>query len=362
MNSSLAASSPGPASRLVNLLLSIKPLANLAKQRARAMMIDRAEAIGVPWREHTQQLQSRGGSQTIHLQWDSDLTQLTNPNLVYPDYYVTSFHGYDEGNLGWLPALEVESASRAVHAKIWPELGAKGDSQLRALYHETLTAHLPMPPQHILDLGCGAGLSTFALQAYFPEASVTGLDLSPYFLAVAQYQAQQYQAQQYQAQQYQAQQTARPGLQPDSQFNSQPGLQLDSQVDSKPDSRQPSPTLNWVHAAAENTGLPDQSFDLISLCLVAHELPQSATTALFQEAHRLLTPGGHLAVMDMNPSCEFVQKLPPYVLTLLKSTEPYLDQYFGLDLAEIAEVAGLQMAHLSPNGPRHRTFIAKKAI
>ena len=119
-------------------------------------------------------------------------------------------------------------------------------------------------------------------------------------------------------------------------------------------------TMHWVHAAAENTGLPDQSFDFISLCLVAHELPQAITQAIFQEAHRLLTPGGHLAIMDMNPSCEFVKKLPPYVLTLLKSTEPYLDQYFGLDLATAAATAGLRTVHLSPNGPRHRTFIATK--
>ncbi|MGA1284079.1 MAG: class I SAM-dependent methyltransferase [Prochlorothrix sp.] len=329
MTSSLAASSPGLASRLVNTLLAIKPLATLAKQRARAMMIDRAEAIGVPWREQTQHLSTRGQAPAfkpasqpqspstpqpeLHPDWETDLTHLTNPNLTYPDYYVTSFHGYDEGNLGWLPALEVESASRAVHAKIWPELGAQGDTKLRSLYHETLTAHLPQAPDRILDLGCGAGLSTFALQACFPAAHLTGLDLSPYFLAVAQYQAQQQQH-----------------------------------------------TLTWVHAAAENTGLPDQSFDFISLCLVVHELPQAITQAIFQEAQRLLTPGGHIAIMDMNPSCEFVKKLPPYVLTLLKSTEPYLDQYFGLDLATAAETAGLRTVHLSPNGPRHRTFLATK--
>lgn len=313
MTPSLAASSPGLASRLVNTLLAIKPLAHLAKQRARAMMIDRAEAIGVPWRENTQKLQSRGSSEVFHQDWATDLAHLTNPNLTYPDYYVTSFHGYDEGNLGWLPALEVESASRAVHAKIWPELGSGGDDRLRSLYHETLSAQLPQPPQRILDLGCGAGLSTFALQACFPQAQLTGLDLSPYFLAVAQYQAQQHHH-----------------------------------------------TMHWVHAAAEATGLPDHSFDLVSLCLVAHELPQSATQALFQEAHRLLAPGGHLALMDMNPSCEFVKKLPPYVLTLLKSTEPYLDQYFGLDLAATAEAAGLAVTHLSANGPRHRTLIARK--
>ncbi len=40
----------------------------------------------------------------------------------------------------------------------------------------------------ILDIGCSAGISTRALAEAFPEAaSVAGLDLSPHFLAVAEY-------------------------------------------------------------------------------------------------------------------------------------------------------------------------------
>ena len=44
----------GIASRLVNGVLAIKPLANLAKNRARQMMIQRAEKIGVPWTKTVQ--------------------------------------------------------------------------------------------------------------------------------------------------------------------------------------------------------------------------------------------------------------------------------------------------------------------
>ena len=41
---------------------------------------------------------------------------------------------------------------------------------------------------NILDIGCSAGISTRTLADAFPEAaSVTGLDLSPHFLAVAEY-------------------------------------------------------------------------------------------------------------------------------------------------------------------------------
>jgi ubiquinone/menaquinone biosynthesis C-methylase UbiE len=140
---------------------------------------------------------------------------------------------------------------------------------------------------------------------------LTGLDLSPYFLAIARYQSQQ---------------------------------------------RQISAT--WKHAAAEDTGLPDGRFDLISVCLVYHELPQSAAIAILREARRLLRPGGHLAIMDMNPRSEVYVKMPPYVLTLLKSTEPYLDEYFALDLEQAIVKAGFLPPQIIPNSPRHRTVIA----
>lgn len=41
-------------------------------------------------------------------------------------------------------------------------------------------------PQAILDIGCSTGISTRWYQRAFPAADFTGLDLSPYFLAVAE--------------------------------------------------------------------------------------------------------------------------------------------------------------------------------
>ncbi|HEY9294942.1 MAG TPA: class I SAM-dependent methyltransferase, partial [Phormidium sp.] len=276
---------PGLASRLVNGVLSIKPLANLAKHQAREMMMKRAEKIGVHWRQEAQALLARN--------WEAELLSVQNPDLVYPKYYLTSFHAYEQGNMSWEAATEVEVAARAVHAGIWPEAGAEGDAKLRASYHEIIKSQIPSSPQNIVDLGCSVGMSTFALGEVYPEAKMTGVELSPYFLAVAKYRSQQR----------------------ESEFLNQK-----------------SPT--WVHAAAESTGLPTAAFDLVSMCLVCHELPQKATREIFREARRLLRVGGHLTIMDMNPQSEVYAKMPPYILTLLKSTEPYLDQYFGLDIEE----------------------------
>jgi ubiquinone/menaquinone biosynthesis C-methylase UbiE len=303
---------PRLASRLVNGLLAIKPLANLAKNRARNMMIKRAESLGVYWTKEVQALRSRGGAAEFSPAWEAELAALQNPQVKYPDYYLTSFHAYEEGNMGWEPATEVEVAAYAVHARIWPEAGAKGDAKLRQSYHDVLKQQILAEPKDILDLGCSVGMSTFALQETYPNASVTGLELSPYFLAIARYQAQKRQA-----------------------------------------------NIQWVHAAAEKTGLPDGSFDLVSACLVFHELPQSAAVEIFREARRLLRPNGHFTIMDMNPQSEVFAKMPPYILTLLKSTEPYLDEYFSLDVTGALVEAGFHPPTIVQNSPRHRSIIAQ---
>ena len=297
---------PRLASRVVNGILAIKPLFNLAKYQARQMMIKRAELIGVNWLQDAEKLRSRD--------WTVEFNQVSDPDLVYPDYYLRPFHAYNEGNLGWEPATEVEVAAHAVHARIWKDAGAAGDSRLRQSYHDVLKAQLPKVPDDIIDLGCSVGMSTFALQKTFPNAKITGVDLSPYFLAVADYQTQR----------------------------------SDSQN---------SPT--WVHAAAESTGLPSASFDLMSACSMFHELPRGAAIEILHEAKRLLRPGGHLAIMDMNPKSEIYAKMPPYILTLLKSTEPYMDDYFSFDLEGAIVQAGFTQPTLVGNTPRHRTIVAQ---
>jgi ubiquinone/menaquinone biosynthesis C-methylase UbiE len=299
-------STPRLSSRLVNGILAIKPLANLAKHQARQMMIKRAESIGVQWTQEAAALRARD--------WTTEFKQVNNPSLTYPDYYVRSFHAYEEGNLGWEPATEVEVAAHAVHARIWPESVAEGDARLRQSYHDILKAQIRTVPQSIVDLGCSVGMSTFALQALYPKAKITGIDLSPYFLAVAQYRSS---------------------------------------------SRHQGNIPTWLHAPAESTGLSSASVDLVSACLLFHELPQTAAVHIIQEAKRLLRPGGYLALMDMNPKSAIYAQMPPYILTLLKSTEPYMDDYFSFDLERAIAQAGFSEPTLTCNTPRHRVLVAQ---
>lgn len=295
---------PGLASRLINGVLSVKPLAALAKHQARQMMMKRAEKIGVAWQKEVEELRSHD--------WESMLAQVQNLHVTYPHYYLHSFHAYDEGNLGWEPALEVEVAAYTVHSTLWGNASADGDAKLRKSYHDILKTQIPNQPQDILDIACSVGMSTFALQDIYPQAKMTGLDLSPYFLAVAKYKYQQRKAQ-----------------------------------------------IRWVHAAAESTNLPTASFDLVSIFLLCHELPQEATRQIFREVRRLLRPNGHIGIMDMNPKSEVYAKMPPYIMTLLKSTEPWFDEYFTLDIEQALVEAGFETPTITRNSPRHRTIVAK---
>jgi ubiquinone/menaquinone biosynthesis C-methylase UbiE len=297
---------PTVTSRLVNGLLAIKPLAHLAKQQARSMMIKRAAAIGVDWLQQVATLQTED--------LEAERAQVENDHLHYPDYYLRPFHAYEQGNLSWEAATEVEVAAYAVHARVWPDqMDAQGDARLRQSYHAVLQDQISVQPEAILDIGCSVGMSTFALQQLYPQATTMGLDLSPYFLGIAQLR-----------------------------------------------SRQNGRSTRWIHAAAEATELPDQSFGLVSACLLFHELPQSAAIQIVQEARRLLRPQGYLTIMDMNPQSEVYAKMPPYILTLLKSTEPYLDEYFSLDLKQVMIDNDFHLLTITQNSPRHRVVIAQR--
>jgi hypothetical protein len=48
--------------------------------------------------------------------------------------------------------------------------------------------------------------------------------------------------------------------------------------------------------------------------------------------------------------------LPAAVATLLKSTEPYIEQYFRLDMAEALHSAGFRDLRIQSCDPRHRVI------
>lgn len=295
--------SPTATSRVVAGLLAVPPFWSAARWQARRMMVRRAERLGIPWRETVSDLQNRA--------WEEDWQAVHDPELHYPANYSASFHGYDAGHLCWEAAFEFEVASNAVHSSLFPHAGAKSDQALRDGYHRVLESHLSRSPGEILDLHCTVGLSTDRLKRSFPTSSVTGLDFSPHYLAVARRRDR----------------------------------------DRLGDGR-------WLHALPESTGLEPSRFGLVSAFLLFHEMATVTSQRIFREARLLLAPGGCLALMDMNPASGAYQSMPAALMTLLKSTEPFMDQFLALDLEGALREAGFVRIHSEPCSPRHRAVLA----
>lgn len=298
-----------PLGRLISTVLAIEPLRQLLFQQARSMMIRTAEQRGIPWRARRQDLRRQA---------EPLLAASTNPATIAPAYYKARFHAYNQGNLCWDAACEAEQATASVALRIWkqePLSPEAAEARMRDAIFAAIAPSLTGPVSDALDLGCSVGISTQLLKTWLEARQrqpvrVSGLDLSPQMLAVARVR------------------------------------DPDSRIDA------------WHHAAAEATGLPEASFDLITLQFVCHELPASATHAVLEEAARLLRPGGVLAMVDQDPQSETIRAMPAPLATLLKSTEPYLADYFALDMENALEQAGFNAIRCVASDHRHRVLVA----
>jgi ubiquinone/menaquinone biosynthesis C-methylase UbiE len=330
MSQAVAAASPPPnwvESRhplgwAIDRLLAVEPLRQLLFWQARRLIIRTAEGRGIAWRQRREELKAEA---------EPLLAEVTDPATDVPAYYRARFHAYDRGNLCWQAACEAEQATDSMALRVWPEekeLPAdEAQQRLRTAIFAAIEPSLGGPVNRALDLGCSVGVGTLALQQWLERRAgaaaasasgsaepvvVEGLDLSPQMLAVARVR--------------------------------------------DPDGR----ITAWHHAAAEATGLQAASYDLITLQFVCHELPGEATCAVLREAARLLRPGGVIAVVDQDPDSEVIRRLPAPIATLLKSTEPYLEDYFRLDFPAALQAAGFREVRREAADPRHRVLVATR--
>lgn len=299
-------------SRLVNVLIKTKPIYSIMKRQARQVLIKTAEKNGIAWRKNYQELESSGAKDL--------LDSLSDKDLVYPDYYQVPFHAYDRGNLCWQAAFEAASATHSMGLRVWKDeelTWQQAQQKLRTSFYKVLEQYTPSNIANILDLGCSVGISTIELHRYFAQKQqqpiqTIGLDLSPYMLAVAK----------------------------------------------TTDTNQE--ISRWLHGLGEATGLAENSQDLVTLQFLIHELPRQATVEIFQEVLRILKPGGVMAIVDNNPASPVIQNLPPVLFTLMKSTEPWSDDYYTFDVEAAIKQVGFDYQTTVASDPRHRTIIAIK--
>ena len=225
-----------------------------------------AEKRGVPWRDDVAKFESRGTAV-----WEAEKDAATDPNVVIPEYYqkhgIGTLHSYDQGNSCWAAAFDAPSAYLLVHLHHYPNLTSQQSfDQIHDDMHTPALARIERGsrPLACLDIGCGVGTSTFALRSCLvkhghTDASILGVDLSTYFVAVARYR------------------------------NS-----TSSSTDSS------APAITFRHGDGSNMrplGVADASFDYVCMSEVTHELPQHITRRLLAEVARVLRPGGVLAYL-----------------------------------------------------------------
>jgi ubiquinone/menaquinone biosynthesis C-methylase UbiE len=212
------------------------------------------------------------------IDWQTASDQFRDPQLDYPPYYSSQhFHSIEGGYLNISAAVSYDPITQYALPP--------NETWVRQSLIDSIQTH----PRRILDLGCGTGSTTLMLKQAFPQAEVIGLDLSPYMLVVADYKAKQ------------------------------AGL-----------------SLSWQHGKAEQTRFPDSSFDLVTASLLFHETPPIVAQAILQEAHRLLTPGGEVLILDGNQK---TLRQTEWLTQIFE--EPYIQSYASGNLDAWMGAAGL---------------------
>jgi len=320
--------------QLVNVVMG-SPLRGPIVRVARNTMVKTAVNAGLPWESLALRLvEAMGGNEAI----EQRVRELVaSGGVTCPDYFQQSFHGYDLGNLEYMAAVEQELAGKAVGARNFPQSGLKGEEILRNSYGREIEElcgrsifNLPASSL-VVDLGCGTGTSSRYLARLFPTAKIMGIDLSPYMVEVGRF------------------------------INS--GLANEFWVD--PPTEQQQRAIEIRYGDITDTKLAPESVSVASLSLVLHELPLEATQRVLREAARILKPGGVLLIMEMDPSSPGYVKLRnnAALFSLLRSTEPWLDEYFDLAprLPQMLLETGFGAVKVSAATGRHFCIAATKS-
>jgi SAM-dependent methyltransferase len=159
----------------------------------------------------------------------------------------------------------------------------------------------------ILDLGCTAGHSTRALARAFPEANITGIDVSGPTLMLAHLRA-----------------------------------------------LEAGQAIHWRQANAEQLPFADGSADLVASHWLYHEMPPAAVRRSLKEARRVLKKGGGFMAYDMYLIAGGAIGRWLHAGYSARNNEPFAHTYAGMDMRSELEAAGfssieMKIAHPEPD-------------
>jgi ubiquinone/menaquinone biosynthesis C-methylase UbiE len=99
--------------------------------------------------------------------------------------------------------------------------------------------------------------------------------------------------------------------------------------------------LTFARGNAEDTELPENSFDLITIMYAFHEAPKLGRAKILTEARRLLRPEGTIAIVDIaacyKPSKAMLEG-EPYVLEYQRNIHAQLADFMGFTVSEYSTV------------------------
>ncbi|OME70113.1 methyltransferase type 11 [Paenibacillus sp. FSL A5-0031] len=139
------------------------------------------------------------------------------------------------------------------------------------------------PGQRVLDLGCGTGTLTLLLKQAYPKAEVTGLDIDPNVLRIAEKKAENI------------------GI--DIKFNQGMSFELP---------------------------YPDHSFDRVITSLMFHHLTLENKLRTLNEAFRILKPQGELHIADWGKAQNGLMRIAFLSIQLLDGFKTTSDNVNGL--------------------------------
>ena len=298
-----------------------------AKERVKDYFIKRATDGGIPWKKY---YDLGATNMDILLQNSIDISE---PSIVYPAYYTQAFHSYEEGNLSWEAALEVVAATISISANYWPladvvsaELWMRGNTTSAIQEHianfEATASNSFKNTGRIMDIGCSVGASTkFLIEAFAEKDRVDAIDLSPYFLSAAKFYHRA----------------------------------LSSPMFTKLNEK-----IAYHHMMAEDLSFASNTYDIVSISYLLHEIPTKTAEEVVAEAFRVLRPGGTLSIVDLNG--KRIKALPQPRKHFFELTEPLINQYYHTDPIKILKDAGFIFIETKGNDPMNILWIASKPL
>jgi len=218
----------------------------------------------------------------LDVDWEHEISRFA-PLSEIPSYVRSSIHGIEGGYTNPMAAATWDPIVEQIFGEY------VGEEQR---YRDLLPQLVDGEPGRVLDVACGTGESTLAWHRRFPRARIDALDVSPHMLVAAERK-----------------------------------LRDTDRIE-----------LHCVDAEA----LPfaDASFDVVTASLLFHELPETAAATILSEMHRVLSPGGQVAVVE--PYRVGGRSLSP-----IPFPEPYLKEFLRTDWDEAFRAAGFTQVRCS---------------